>query len=88
MTTYPSGDIVTLVRVIKYILVVIFVDIDIGDILGSWEYQPNSLTIRKIMGDDGREKLQIRISLGVLQMETERSEERRVGKECRSRWSP
>ncbi len=46
-------------------------DIDIGDILRSWEYQPNSLTIRKITGDDGREKLQIRISLGILQMEIE-----------------
>jgi len=47
------------------------VDVDIGDILRSWEYQPNSLTIRKIMGDDGGDKLQIRISLGILQMETE-----------------
>lgn len=42
---------------------------DISDILRSWEYQPNALTIRRIMGDDGKEKIQIRINLGILQME-------------------
>ena len=46
-------------------------DADIGNILKSWEYQSNALTIRKIMGDDGKEKIQIRINLGILQMETE-----------------
>lgn len=44
---------------------------DISDILRSWEYQPNALTIRRIMGDDGKEKIQIRINLGILQMEAE-----------------
>jgi len=47
------------------------VDSDISRILRSWEYQPDALIIRKIMGDDGKEKIQIRISLGILQMETE-----------------
>ena len=46
-------------------------DADIGNILKSWEYQSHALTIRKIMGNDGREKIQIRINLGILQMETE-----------------
>lgn len=46
-------------------------DSDISRILRSWEYQPDALIIRKIMGDDGKEKIQIRISLGILQMETE-----------------
>lgn len=46
-------------------------DSDISWILRSWEYQPDALVIRKIMGDDGKEKIQIRINLGVLQMETE-----------------
>lgn len=71
-------------RVIKYILVVIFVNIDIGDILGSWGYQPNFLTIRKIMGDDGEEKLQIRISLGILQMETENRPDGRTPHDAKS----
>jgi hypothetical protein len=47
------------------------VDRDISRMLRSWEYQPDALIIRKIMGDDGKEKIQIRISLGILQMETE-----------------
>ena len=46
-------------------------DVDVSNILRSWEYQPNALTIRKILGDDGKEKIQIRINLGILQMETE-----------------
>lgn len=46
-------------------------DSDISRILRSWEYQPDSLIIRKITGDDGREKIQIRINLGILQMETD-----------------
>ncbi len=44
---------------------------DISDILRSWDYQSDNLTLRKIIGDDGKEKIQIRINLGILQMETE-----------------
>jgi hypothetical protein len=47
------------------------VDRDISRMLRSWEYQPDALIIRRVMGDDGKEKIQIRISLGILQMETE-----------------
>jgi len=46
-------------------------DRDISNILGSWEYQTDTLIIRKIVGDDGNEKIQIRINLGILQMEAE-----------------
>ena len=46
-------------------------DKDISKILKSWKYQPNTLTIRKITGDDGKEKIQIRIDMGILQMEHE-----------------
>ncbi len=52
-------------------LVVISVDRDISSILRSWDYRPDTLIIRKIVGDDGREKIQIRINMGILQMETE-----------------
>lgn len=46
-------------------------DSDISRILESWEYQPDTLIIRKITGEDGKEKVQIRVNLGILQMETE-----------------
>jgi hypothetical protein len=44
---------------------------DIGDILKSWDYNPNSIIVRKIIGDDSKEKLQIRVNLGILQMEVD-----------------
>src|SRR2546425_112346 len=36
----------------------------------------------------GRERLQHLLAHGTTTVEAKRSEERRVGKECRSRWSP
>ncbi len=47
----------------------ITLDSDISRILESWEYQPDTLIIRKITGEDGKEKIQIRVNLGILQME-------------------
>ena len=44
---------------------------DISEILKSWDYQSDSLILRKIAGEDGKGKIQIRINLGILQMETE-----------------
>lgn len=44
---------------------------DISKILKSWRYQSDTLVIRKIVGDDGRKKVQIRIKLGILQMEVD-----------------
>lgn len=43
---------------------------DLGLILHGWSYNPNEVTVRKIIGLDGREKIQMRLDLGVLQMET------------------
>ena len=43
-------------------------NIDISDILNDWEYDPTR-NVRKILGADGKEKLQIRLELGLLQME-------------------
>lgn len=42
---------------------------DIGPILDGWEHDPEEMQVRIIPGDDGREKLQMRIDLGILQME-------------------
>ena len=44
---------------------------DIGPMLDGWPYNSNEVTVRKIIGVDGREKIQMRLDLGVLQMETQ-----------------
>ena len=42
---------------------------DITRILQGWDYEPERMSVRIIRGDDGREKIQLRIDLGLLQME-------------------
>ncbi|MDQ2824605.1 MAG: UvrB/UvrC motif-containing protein [Verrucomicrobiota bacterium] len=43
--------------------------LDLNTILKDWAHESGSIKVRKIAGLDGREKLQLRIDLGVLQME-------------------
>lgn len=42
---------------------------DIGPILRNWKYTPNDINVRIIDGVDGKQKLQMRLDLGILQME-------------------
>jgi hypothetical protein len=42
---------------------------DLRRILAGWDYEPHQITVRKIAGDDGAIKIQMRLPLGVLQME-------------------
>ncbi|MHB1033684.1 MAG: UvrB/UvrC motif-containing protein [Pirellulales bacterium] len=42
---------------------------DICKIVEGWEYEPDEIAVRVISGDDGRDKIQMRLDLGVLQME-------------------
>jgi hypothetical protein len=42
---------------------------DIESILDGWEYEPDGLQVRIITGDDGAMKIQMRIDLGLIQME-------------------
>lgn len=42
---------------------------DLRTILDGWEYEPGKISVRKIIGRDGREKLQTRVDLGLLQLE-------------------
>ena len=42
---------------------------DIGPILSGWDHDPEEMQVRIIPGKDGREKLQMRVDLGLLQME-------------------
>ena len=43
--------------------------LDLNSILKDWPHESGAIKVRKIVGLDGREKLQLRIDLGVLQME-------------------
>jgi hypothetical protein len=44
--------------------------LDLNELLRDWPHEPGQLKVRKIIGHDGREKLQLRIDLGLIQMET------------------
>jgi len=41
---------------------------DISHLLEHWEYQPGQVVVRKFIGKDGLEKIQLRVDLGLLQM--------------------
>ena len=43
--------------------------LDLNTILKDWPHENRAIKVRKIVGLDGRQKLQLRIDLGVLQME-------------------
>lgn len=43
-------------------------DFDITSHLAKWEYEPGELMVRRFTGTDGLEKIQLRIDLGLLQM--------------------
>ena len=43
--------------------------LDLNTILKDWAHESGAIKVRKILGLDGHEKLQLRIDLGVLQME-------------------
>ena len=42
---------------------------DIASVLRSWPYEPGTISVRKVSGQDGNPKLQMRLDLGLLQME-------------------
>jgi hypothetical protein len=42
---------------------------DIQAIIDGWDYEPGSVSVRIVRGRDGREKVQMRIDLGLMQME-------------------
>ena len=44
---------------------------DIGDLLNSWPFDPDEFIARRITARDGSEKVQIRIDMGMLQLELE-----------------
>ena len=42
---------------------------DIQPILDGWDFEPGNVSVRIVRGVDGREKVQMRVDLGLLQME-------------------
>lgn len=43
----------------------------LDEILRDWGFDPHSLSVRLVKGEDGRDVIQMRVDLGVLQMETQ-----------------
>ena len=43
--------------------------LDLNGILSGWAFEPGQIKVRRVSGLDGRDKIQLRIDLGVLQME-------------------
>lgn len=46
-------------------------DFDISHLLEQWDYQPGQVVVRRFKGRDGKEKIQLRVDLGLLQMNAE-----------------
>jgi hypothetical protein len=46
-------------------------DFDISRLLDHWEYQPGQVVVRRFKAKDGKEKIQLRVDLGLLQMNAE-----------------
>jgi hypothetical protein len=44
-------------------------DVNLDALLRTWEYEPGRPVVRRSTGDDGREVLQMRVDMGVLQLE-------------------
>ena len=42
----------------------------IDSILTKWPYDPDAVSVRMVEGNDGRELIQMRIEMGLLQLET------------------
>ena len=46
-------------------------NLDIGHILQNWPYEPGEVSARRIRGADGKDKIQLRLDMGLLQMEVD-----------------
>ncbi len=45
-------------------------DNDIRPMLEDWPYRPGKISVRRVTGEDGRQKIQMRLDLGLIQMDT------------------
>ena len=44
-------------------------NLDLNDLLENWPHEPGQIKVRKILGRNGEEKVQLRLDLGLIQME-------------------
>jgi len=47
------------------------VNLDISNILKNWPYEPGEVSARRIRGANGKDKIQLRLDMGLLQMEVD-----------------
>ena len=45
-------------------------NLDLNTLLEGWPHEPGQIRVRKIRGNDGTEKIQLRLDLGLIQMES------------------
>ena len=43
-------------------------NVDLTRLLNEWPYEPGKLNVRLITADDGEQRVQVRLDLGILQM--------------------
>jgi hypothetical protein len=55
----------------QFINYIVNMNLDISQLLEHWDYQPGQVIVRRIKGRDGMEKIQLRVDLGLLQMNAE-----------------
>ncbi len=58
--------------------------LDLNDLLRDWPHEPGMIKVRKILGSDGKEKVQLRIDLGLIQMETQGRPDGQEPHDCES----
>lgn len=58
--------------------------LDLNDLLRDWPHEPGMIKVRKILGADGKEKIQLRIDLGLIQMETKGRPDGQEPHDCES----
>lgn len=59
-------------------------DPDISEILKQWEYESSQINARKIIGSDGKVKVQMRLEMGLLQMEADGRPDGKAPRGCES----
>ncbi len=57
---------------------------DLRGVLKGWPYEAGKITVRTVTGEDGREKVQMRLDLGLLQMELDGRPDGQRPNDCES----
>jgi len=59
-------------------------DLDLNSLLDGWPHESGKIKVRRISGRDGREKIQLRLDLGMIQMEADGRPDGRRPHDCES----